>query len=164
MIWLLSASIFTNCSFRSHRIIVVRSLSHVWLFVTPWTAAYQASLSIINSWSLFKLMSIESVMPSNNLILLPPSPLVLNLSQHQGLFQWVGSVHQVAKVLKLQHQSFQWNIQGWFPLGWTGFISLQSKWLSTIFSNTTVQKLHFFCAQPSLWCYSHICTWLLEKP
>ena len=60
--------------------------------------------------SLLKLMSIESVMPSNHLILLPTSPLALDLSQHQGLFQWVSSSHQVAKVLKLQlqHQSFQW--------------------------------------------------------
>ena len=89
----------------------VQSLSRVHLFATPWTAAPQASLSITNSWSLPKLMSIESGMPSNHLILCcPPSPPALNLSQHQGLFQWVGSSHQVAKVLKLllQHQSFQW--------------------------------------------------------
>ena len=85
----------------------VQSLSHVWLFATPWTAAYQASLSITNSQSLLKPMSIESVMPSNHLILSPPT---FNLSQHQGLFKWVSSSHQVAKVLEfqLQHQSFQW--------------------------------------------------------
>ena len=89
----------------------VQSLSRVWLFVTPWIAAWQASLSITNSRSLPKLMSIELVMPSRRLILchplllLPPNP-----SQHQGLFQWVNSSHQVAKVLEfqLQHQSFQW--------------------------------------------------------
>ena len=75
------------------------------------TAAFQDSLSITNFQNLLKLMSIESVMPSNHLILwhlllLPPS---INLSQHQGLFQWVSSLHQVAKVLEfqLQHQSFQ---------------------------------------------------------
>ena len=56
------------------------------------------------------------------------------------------------------------NIQGWFPLGLTGLISLQSKGLSRIFSNTTVQKHQFFGAQPSLWSNSHICSWLLEKP
>ena len=86
----------------------VQSLSHVWLFATPWTAANQSSLSITNSQSLLELMSIESVMPSNHLILSPPS--AFNLSQHRGLFQWVSSLHQVAKVLKrlLQHQSFQW--------------------------------------------------------
>ena len=56
------------------------------------------------------------------------------------------------------------NIQGWFPLGLTGLISLQSKGLSRVFSNTTVQKHQFFSTQPSLWFSSHICTWLLEKP
>ena len=79
-------------------------LSHVQLFSTPWTAACQASLSFTFSWNLFKLMSIESVMASKHLIL--PSP-ALNISQHQGLFQWVSSLHQVAKVLKFQHQSLQ---------------------------------------------------------
>ena len=56
------------------------------------------------------------------------------------------------------------NIQDWFPLGLTGWISLQSKGLSRVFSNTTVQKHHFFGAQPSLWSNTHIHTWLLEKP
>ena len=73
---------------------------------TPWTAALQASLSFTISWSLLKLMPIESVIPSNHLS--PSSPLALNLSQHQGLFQWVSSLHQVAKVLELQLQFFQW--------------------------------------------------------
>ena len=82
--------------------------SRVWLFATPWTAACQASLSITNSWSLLKFMSIKSVMLSNHLILC--RPLLLLPSQHQGLFQWVSSSHQVAKGLEfqLQHQSFQW--------------------------------------------------------
>ena len=87
-------------------VVVVQSFSYVWLFVTPWTAAHQASLSFIISRSLLKLMSIESMMPSNHLILLSPSPPALSLSQHQSLFQWVGSFHQVAKVLELQLQSF----------------------------------------------------------
>ena len=56
------------------------------------------------------------------------------------------------------------NIQGWFPLEWTGWISWQSKGLSRVFSNITVQKHQFFGAQPSLWSNSHICTWLMEKP
>ena len=86
----------------------VQLLSRVRLFVTPWTAAFQTTLSITNSQSLLKLMFIESVMPSNHLILChPPSP-ALNLSQHQGFFQWVGSLHHVAKELQLQHQPFQW--------------------------------------------------------
>ena len=104
---------------------LVQSLSPVWLFVTPWTASRQASLFFTISQSLCKLMSIESVMPSKHLILchllllLPsifPSIRVfsnesaLNLSQHQGLFQWVSSSNQVAKVLEfqLQHCSSQW--------------------------------------------------------
>ena len=74
-----------------------------------------------------------------------PSLPAFNLAQHQGLFQWVSSSCQVAKVLELQlqRQSFQYsglNIQDWFPLGWTGLIFLQSKGLSRVFSNTTVQK------------------------
>jgi len=86
----------------------IQSLSHDWLFVTPWTAAHQASLSITNFWSLLKLTSIESVIPSIHLA--SPSHSAFNLSQHQGLFQWVNSSHEVAKVLEfqLQHQCFQW--------------------------------------------------------
>ena len=78
-------------------------------FAAPWTAARQASLSNTNSWSLPKPMSIESVMPSNHLILSSPSPPTFNLSQHQGLFKLVSSLHQMAKVLEfqLQHQSLQ---------------------------------------------------------
>ena len=82
-----------------------------WLFATPWTPACQASPSIIKSGSLLKLMSIESVMPSNHLILCRPLLLLPSmLSQHQDLFQWVRSSHQVARVLELQlqHQSLQW--------------------------------------------------------
>ena len=87
------------------------SLTHAWLSVIPWTAACQASLSITNSWSLLTLMSLESVMPSKpSYPLSAPSPPAFSLSPHQGLFQWVSSSHQVAKVLEfqLQHQSLQW--------------------------------------------------------
>ena len=89
----------------------VQSLSRVWLFATPWTAAHQASLSITNSWSLLKPMSIVSVVPSNpSHPLSSPSPPAFNLYQHRCLFKWVSSSHQVVKVLQfqLQHQSFQW--------------------------------------------------------
>ena len=74
-------------------------------FATPWSVACQGSLYIINSWSLLKLMSIQPSGPLSS-----PSPPAFNLSQHQGLFQWVSSLHPVAKVLvfQLQHQSFQW--------------------------------------------------------
>ena len=89
---------------------LVQSLSRVRLFATPWTTAHQASLFTANSWSLLRLMSIESVMTSKpSHPLLSPSP-AFSLCQHQGLFKWVSSSHQVTKVLEfqLQHQSLQW--------------------------------------------------------
>ena len=86
---------------------VVQLLGRVQLFATIWTAACQASLSITISWSLPKFMSIESVMPSNHLILCCPLLLLPSIF-HQHLFQWVSSSHQAAKLLELQHQSFQW--------------------------------------------------------
>ena len=129
------------------------SISHVWIFSTPWTAACQASLSINNSRSLLKLMSIELVMPSNQSHPLSfPSPPTFNLSQHQGLFQGVSSSHQVARVMKFPALAsvLPMNIQGWFPLGLTGLISLLSKGPSRVFSNTTVRKHQFLGAQLSL--------------
>ena len=130
----------------------VKSLSHVQLFVTPWTSARQASLSITNSWSLPKLMSSESVMPSNHLILLSPSLPAFSLSQHQGLFpisQFFASRGQSIRV-SASASVLRMNTQDWSPLWWTGWISLQSKGLSRVFSNTTVQKHQFFRAQLSL--------------
>ena len=102
---------------------LLQLLSHVRLFLTPWTTAPQASLSITNSQSLLKLMSIESVILPSHPLSFPPPP-AFNLSQHQDLFQWVISLHQVAKVLELQlqHQSFQWIFRNdsfsitWFDL------------------------------------------------
>ena len=97
------------------------------------TAARQASVSTTNSRSLLKLMSIQSVMPSNHLILLSPSPPAFNLSQHQGLLYW--SIR--ASVLPM-------TIQGWFPLGFTDLISLLSEGLSRDFPSATDQKHQFF--------------------
>ena len=83
-----------------------------------------------------------------------------NLAQHQGLFQWVSSSHQVARLLGVSALAsvLPMNIQDWFPLGWTGWISLQSEGLSRVFSNTTVQKHQFFSTQISLYSNSHIHT------
>ena len=107
--------------------LVVQLLSHVRLFVTPWTEAHQASLSFTISRSLLKLMCIELVMPSNHFILCCPlPPPAFNLSQYQGLFKWVSSSHQVVKLLELQLQHQSLNIQDWFPLELTGFIALLS--------------------------------------
>ena len=95
--------------------VVVQSLSHVRLFATPWTVA---SLSFTISQSLLKLMSSESMMPSNHLILCCPLSSFPQSPQHQGLFQWVSSLHQVAKVLELQRQSFQWLFRVDFLWDW----------------------------------------------
>ena len=143
----------------------VKSLSRVRLFVTPWTAAHQASLSITNSQSLPKPMSIESVMPSNYLILCHPFSSCLQSFSASGSFpvsQFFASGGQSigasasASVLPM-------NMQDWFPLGLTGLISLLSKGLSRVFCNTTIHH-QFFGAQLSLWSNSHIHAWLLEKP
>ena len=135
-----------------HYISSVQSLSRVWLFATPWTAAHQASLFITNSHSLLKLMSIGSVMPSNHFILYRPLLLLPSILPSIRVFsnesvlriggQSIG-VSASASVLPM-------NIQDWFPLRWTGWISLQSKRFSRVFSNTTIQKHQFFSAQLSL--------------
>ena len=142
----------------------VQSLSCIWLFLTPWNAACQASLSITSSRSSLKLMSIESVIPSNHLILCHPLLLCLQSSPASESLKWVNSSYQVAKVLEfqLQHQSFQWICRSDFFLGWTGWISLQSKGPSRVFSNTTVQKHQFFGTQLSL--YMKEVSWNQELP
>ena len=144
----------------------VQSLSHVWLFATPCTAARQASLSITNSQSLLKLMPIESVMPSNHLILCRPLLLLPSIFPSIRVFlnELAVCIIRPKYWVSVSTPVLPMNIQNWFPLGWIGSISLQSKGLSRVFSNTTVQKHQFFGAQPSLWSNSHICTWLLEKP
>ena len=130
----------------------VQSLSCVQLFVTPWIAAHQASLSITNSRSSLKLMSIESVMPSSHLILccplllLPPIPPSIRVFSNESTLR-----KRWPKYWSFSLASFlPKNTQGWSPLEWTGWISLQSKELSRIFSNTTVQKHQFFGTQLSL--------------
>ena len=96
--------------------------------------------------------------------LAPLSPPALNLFQHQSIFQWVGSASDGQSIGASASVSvFLVNIQDWFPLGFTGRISLWSKGLSQVFSNTTVQKHQFFGPQTSLGSNSYICTWLLEK-
>ena len=110
----------------------------------PRTTACLVPLSSPISWSLFRFMTTELVLLSKHLILLSPSPFTFNLSQYQRLSQWVGSSHQVAKVLELQLQLQKQSFQGWFPLGLTGLISLLSKGLSRVFPSTTVWK-HQIC-------------------
>ena len=146
-------------------IFVVQSLRCVRLFETPWTAACQASLSFAISQSLFKLMSIELVMPSNHLIVFNPSFFLPSIFPSIKVFS--NELFVCLRWPKYWSFSFStvlpMNIQGWFSLGLTGSVSLQSKRLSKVFSNTSVQKHQFFSTQLSLWSNSHIHTWLLEK-
>ena len=142
-------------------------LSHVRLFATPWTAAPQASLSITNSWSLLNLMSIESVMPSNHLILC--RPLLLLLSGFP-------SIRVFSSELGL---CIRWSKYWSFSISpsseYSGLISFRIDWfdlralrdllgLSRVFFSTTIRKHRFFGTQPSLSWNSHIHTWQLEKP
>ena len=138
----------------------VQSLSRVRLFATPWTAACQASLSITNSRSLFKLMFIASVMPSDNLILCCPFLLLPSIVASIRVF----SNESLLRIRWPKYWSFSlasvlpMNIQYRFPLGLTGLIALQTKGLLRVFSNTTVQKHQFFGAQLSSQSNSHIHT------
>ena len=123
----------------------VQTLSRVWLFATPWITAHQASLSITSSWSSLRHTSIESVMPSSHLIPYSSCPESLPASesfQMGQLFAWGGQSIGVSGSASFLPK----NTQGWSPLGWTGWISEQSKGLSKVFSNTTVQKHQFFSA------------------
>ena len=143
----------------------VQSLSRVQLFVTPWITARQASLSITNSQSSLRLTSIESVMPSSHLILCHPLLLPQSLPASESfpmslLFTWGCQSTGVSALASVLPKTSQ----GWSPSEWTSWISLQSKGLSRVFSNTTVQKHQFFGPQPSSQSNSHIHTWPLEKP
>ena len=132
---------------------LVQLLSRVQLFVTPWTTACQASLSITNSQSPPKPMSIELVMPSNHLILHPDAPFSSCL-----LYKWVRVFSNESALasggqnigVSASTSVLPMNTQDWSPLGWTGWMSLQSKGLSRVFSNATVQKHQFFGTQLSL--------------
>ena len=142
------------------------SRCHVWLFVTPWTAARQVSLSITNSQSFLKLMSINSVMPSNRLTLCHPLLLLSSIFPIIRVF----SNKSVLCIRWPKYWSFNFSIS---PTNeYSGLISFRIDWfdllvvqgtLKSLFS-TAVQKHPFFGTQLSLWSNSHIHTWLLEKP
>ena len=147
-------------------VVVVRSLSRGRLFATPWTAAWQASLSFTISWSLCKLMPIESVIPSNHLILCHPLLLLPSIFPSIRVFSNESALH----IRWPKYWTFSFSTS---PSNeYSGFISFRADWfvllvsngLSRVFSSTTVRKYQFFHAQPSLWSNSHILTWLLEIP
>ena len=145
----------------------VQSLSHVRLFVTPWIAAHQASLSITNSQSLPKLTSIESVMPSTHLILCHPLLLLTTIPPSIRVF----SNESTLRMRWPKYWSFSFSISPSnehpglisFRMDWLDLLAVQGT-LSRVFSNTTVQKHRFFGAQLSSQSNCHIHTWLLEKP
>ena len=137
---------FTMCIFSS-----VQRFSNVWLFAKPWTAASQTSLSNTNSQSLLKHMSIESVMPSNHLILCHPLLLVPSIFPSIRIF----SKESVLRIRLPKYWSFSISTSSEY----SGLISFRMDWfdllarqeLSTVFSNTTIQKHQFFGVQLSLW-------------
>ena len=144
---------------------LVQSLSHVWFFVTPWTAAGQASLSLTISCSLLKLKSIDSVMPSNHLILCGPLLLLPSIFRSKRVFSSESALH----IRWPKYWSFSFSISP--SSEYSGLISFRSDWFNlhavqgTLKSllSTTVWKHPFFSIKPSLWSNSHTCTWLLEK-
>ena len=145
----LHGSIWWRCSFLLKQFSSVQLLRHVQLFCDPMCVACQASLSITSSWSLLKLMSIDLVMPSNHLIHCHPLLLLLWSFPASGSFQMSQFFTSGGQSIGVSASTLvlPMNIQDWFPLGWTGWISLQSKGLSRVFSNTTVQKHQFFSTQ-----------------
>ena len=132
----------------------------------PTHCTRQASLSSTNSWSLLKLMSIMSVTPSNHLILCRPLLLLPSIFPSIRVFSSESALHTKWPKCGVSSSSsvLPMNIQDWCLLGWTGWISLQSKGLSRVFSNTTAQKHQFLGAQLCLWSKSHTNSWWLEKP
>ena len=145
----------------------VQLLSRVWLFVTLWIAARQASLSITNSRSSLKLASIKSAMPSTchlilccPLLLLPPIPPSIRVFSNESTLHMRWPNYWISALASFLPK----NTQDWSPLEWTGWIFLQSKGLSRVFSNTTVQKNQYFGTQLSSQSNSHILTCPQEKP
>ena len=132
----------------------------------PHETPRQASLSITSSWNSLRLTSIESVMPSSHLILCRPLLLLPPIPHSIRVF----SNESALRIRWPKYWSFSFSIipskehPGWSPSEWTGWIALQSKGLSRVFSNTTVLKHQFFSAQLSSQSNSHIHTWPQEKP
>ena len=162
LLWKLKDNKAMKMSFkyvRSGQFCSVQSLVRVWLFATTWTAVCQSSLSITNSRSLQTHVHWvgEAIQASHPLS--SPSPPAFDFSQHQSLFKWVSSLHQMAKVLEfqLQHQSFQWTFRTDFLSD--GLIGSPCSPRDSQRSSPTPQ----FKSINSL-ALSHIHTWLLEKP
>ena len=140
-------------------------LSHVWLLVATWTAAHQASLSITNSQGVFKLMSIELVMPSNHSFLRCPLLLLTSIFPSNRVFYKESVFHIRWPKWSCSFStspSTEYSGLISFRIGWFDLFAVQG--CPIVFSNTTVQKPQVFGAQLSLKSNSHIHIWLLEKP
>ena len=164
--WCLKEDIFFIFTLKIHHVWFSSVTQSHWTLSSQWTAARQALMSITNSQSLLKFVSIPSVMPSKHLILcrpllLPPSifPSIRVFPMSQFFASGGQSIGVSASTSVLLM-----NIRDWFPLGWTSWISLESKGLTRIFSNTRVLKQQIFSAQLALLSNSHIHIWLLGKP
>ena len=149
-LWPKMWSILENVPCALEKFISVPSLSHVQLCATPWTTALQVSLSITSSRSLLKLMSMEWVMTFNHLILCHPFCFCLQTFQASGSFLMNQFFASGGQGIGASASGLLMNIQDWFPLGLTGWISLKSKGLSRVFSNITLQKHQFLSTQISL--------------
>ena len=143
----------------------VQSLSCIWLLWPHGLQAHKTSLPFTISWSLLKLISMKSMMPSNHLTFFCPLRLPPSIFPNIMVF----SNESVLRIRWPEYWSFSFSIcpsndiQDWFPLGFTGLISLRSRGLSGVSSNTTVEKYLFLSAQLSLWSNSHIHTWLQKN-
>ena len=143
---------------------IVQSLSHVWLFVTLWTVVHQASLSIINSWNLLKLISIELVMPSNHLIFCHPLLLLPSVFPCIKVF----SSESDLRIRWPKYWSFSFSISP--SSEYSGLFSFRIDWFDLLAVQGTLKSLlqhhsskhQFFGTRFSLWSSSHIPTWLLE--
>ena len=162
MRWVLWSGV---CPLTMIHLVVVQSLNHFWLFATPWTATCQASLYPAISQSLLKESSPLSQWchPNISSSVIPFSSYVQSFPAGSFPMSWLFSSGGQIIGASVSASVFPINIQGWFPLGWTGLISLQSKGLSRVFSSTTVQKHQFLGIQPFLLSSSQIHTQLLER-
>ena len=163
---MLNCSTYHQNKYTECKIVVVQSLSHIWLFVTPWTEALSGlpCLSVsprtcsnscpLSQWCHPTILS--SVVPFASC----PQSFPISLSFPMS---WLFASGSQSVGVSASVSVLPMNIQGWFPFGLIGLISLLSKGFSRVFSGTTVWKHQFFCTQTSLWSNSHICTWLLEK-
>ena len=147
-------------------VVIVQSLSCVQLFAPPWTAAHQACLFLLSPGACSNSCPLSRWCHPTISSSVTPFSSCLQSFPGSGSFptSWLFTSGGQSIGASASVSVLQINTQDWFSLGWTDWISLESKWFSRVFFNTTVQKHPFFSVQPSLWSNTHIHIWLLEKP